>query len=607
MGINKFFNTCLLLVAFLVLPQLLSAQEPEQRRIDGQDYLVHTVAPGNTLFAISKAYSADIQAIKAANPGADVNLGIGQELLIPMSAINKREARRSDVRTDGEFLLHTVQRKETLFSISRLYGLTVKDITALNPDAVGSLSTGMVLTIPVQLSTTAKEKYLEPARNDSFYVHQVMPGETVYSISKQYGISTDSLFSANPQYRDGLPVDAWLTIPKYKEEFLEITTPATPGEIRHTTWERGKPYNIVLMLPFELQQNDSLAKSLMPGSPLGMLTEIALDFYRGARIALDSLAARGFNADVSVVDLGDDLVAAREALRTPALQEAHLIIGPMHRGSLGVVSEHAKKNHIYLVSPNNFSNQIFSENPYFFRATASRETMLKYLANFVAIQHTKHNVLMVSSESPKDWPERKLFKQHYNAALANFPNHQRDSLLSITKRNISSEQVERFLRKDTLNVLVVPSNDPAFVSDFVMRLLPFQRQGYRIQLYGLDQWVRFDNIDAEYKNRFNLRLVVPNHLDYSNDHLITFLEKYREAYNTEPGGRGYGFQGYDLTMFFGMALLNNGPSFIDKTDVISAEGAMGSYRFGKTSNGVDFENKSVLMVEYDNYRIKRIN
>ncbi len=604
--LGVFFLTVLL----LGLAPVASGQDYPQRSISGQDYYIYTVEPGNTLFGVARSFSIAVNDLKKANPGADQGLEIGQEVWVPINAIDRRKARKSDIRTDGEYLSHTVQRKETLFSIAKLYGVSTKDITDLNPDAAQSLATGAVLSIPIQRSTTVKEEYLEPAKNDTFMVHQVQKGETLYSISKRYDLNTDSLLKFNTGLSETLSVGSWIVIPKYNESYAaKIDSLAIAN--RKVTYdmpsgERSK-YNLTLALPFDVQNNDSIAHTLRHGRGLGVISEIALEFYRGALLALDSLERMGFNAKVTVIDLSDDLVTARESTRRKEVNEAHLIIGPMHKGSLAVMSEMSQKNKAYLVSPNSFSNEVFGDNPYLFRANASRETMLKYLANFVAINHRKHNVLMVSSESPKDWPERKLFKQYYNEALGTFPNSFRDSVASVTKKNFNADNAPTWLKKDTLNVLVLPTNELAFISDFLTRLITLERSGYRIQVYGLDQWLKFDNIEAEYKNRFNLRIVVPGYVDYSTEHVISFLEKYRAKYSTEPGPRGYGFQGFDLTMYFCKALMNHGLDFGSKTNDIEMQGVTGNYRFGRTSTGKDFENKSVLILEYDDYEIKRIN
>lgn len=611
MGMTQFFSKITPLVFAVLLTACAAAQDFPKRSVDGKDHYVYTVEPGNTLFAISRSFSVSIESLKQANEGLDEGLEIGREILIPLNAIDKRSARRSDVKTDGEYLMHTVQRKETLFGIAKMYGVTVKDVAELNPDQSVKMSPGMVLRIPVRRSLSVDEAYLEPARNDTFKVHLTAKGETPFSIAKSYGISVDSLAKANPGILENLPVETWITVPVYNDAYLLRLEEQSAASIPKAEYDMPSgvrdEYRIALMLPFELQYNDSVGEMIERGKDLYILTEIALEFYRGVLLAVDSLEKAGLRARIKVYEVGEDLVSARDVIKKIESDKADLVIGPMHKASLALISEYSNKNKFYLVSPNSFSNEVFEDNPYLFRATSSRETLLKYLANFIAVNHRGHNVMMVNSESPKDWPHRKLLKRYYNEAGAIFPNAFRDSLASVTKKMLTAEDAGKYLRKDTLNVLIVPSNELAFVSDLVTKLVRLEREGYPIQVYGLDQWVKYDNIEAAYKNRFKLRLVVPNFVDYEAENVIDYLEQYRSEYKTEPSKFGYGFQGYDLAMYFGGMLLTHGLDFGLHTGGEAMEGVMGSYRFGRSVTGKDFENKSVLIIEYDDYSIKRVN
>lgn len=586
-----------------------TAQNYPERTRNGEKYYVYHVQPGNTVYAIAKQFSVKPSDIIAVNPDAKDGLSIGEEILIPIDKIDKKTARKTDIKVEGDALMHTVQKKETLFSISRMYGVNINDLIDANPGKTQNLHTGVVLRIPVEKSQTALEQYLEPARNDTFMVHQVERGETAYSLAKHYGIPLDSLNRANGDFKTGIRVGQWIVIPKYNEEFLagiDTLGPDTSGMGMTYPDELKKRYTLGIMLPFELALNDSLDKSLEDGSQLYVLTEIALDYYRGAQIALDSLKRLGLNADVYVYDVGEDIVRTRETIRRPEIRNMDMVFGPMHKTSLALVSEKSKENQFYLVSPNSFSNEVFEENPYLMRGTATTETMIRYLANYVAIQHQKNNVLMVNSQNAKEWPLREAFIVNYNKAVGTFPNVFSDSIRSVTIDFTKPENVSRWLREDTLNVLVVPSTSLAFVSDFMTRLSRIDKS-YRVQVYGMDNWLKFDNIDAVYKNRFHLRLVAPTFVDYDAERVVSFLKEYRKRYGMEPSQYDYGFLGFDLTLFFGKCLLNDGLAFPKDFDTTEMKGTAGNYRFGRSVKGKEFENKEVYILEYDNFDIRIIN
>ncbi|MGB6035989.1 MAG: LysM peptidoglycan-binding domain-containing protein, partial [Cryomorphaceae bacterium] len=527
----------LLVAAMAFFASYSVAQDYAQRSIDGNDYYLYYVEPGNTLYAISKMFSVPVDALVTANPSAEEGLEIGQEILVPVKEVDRRAARKKEVKVDGDVILHTVQKKETFFSISKNYGVSVNELMELNPEYAQTLSTGVTLKIPSAKSTKVQDKFLEPARNDSFIVHQVQAGETIYSLAKQYEISQDSLLSMNPDLALGVKKDQYLVIPAYNSSFTKLRAEREEQKLLDELdipVGREDVYEMALMLPFELELNDSLELALKKGNELYILTEIALEYYRGTRLALDSLAKLGLNVNLHVYEVGEDIVKTREILKRPEIRNMDMIFGPMHKASLALVSDLAIKEKIYLVSPNSFSKEVFEDNPYLLRVSTSRETMLRYLATFIAINHQDHNVLMLNSESPRDWPMRKEFIYNYNSAVSTFNNIYSDSLRSVTKEMFNREggvgTIAEFLRKDTLNVIVVPSNDLAFVSDAMSRISLLEND-YKIQVYGLNDWIKYENIEAEYKNRLRLRLVVPSFVNYDSPKTKSFLKNYRKEYS----------------------------------------------------------------------------
>jgi LysM repeat protein len=126
-------------------------------------------------------------------------------------------------KKDGKiFVIHKVDPKETLFSISRKYGASVDEIKKYNPEAAAGLKVGQVIRIPskaiaskaventpVKAQTT--QTAVNPATNPK--THKVAAKETLYSISKKYGVSVDELKKANPGIESGLKLGQSLNIP----------------------------------------------------------------------------------------------------------------------------------------------------------------------------------------------------------------------------------------------------------------------------------------------------------------------------------------------------------------------------------------------------------
>jgi len=90
----------------------------------------HTVQPKETLYRISKQYDVSIEDIVAANNISDpTKINKGERLLIPSENYNER-ARKGEFVSRG--IYHVVQARETLYRISKDYGVSLDAIKRAN-------------------------------------------------------------------------------------------------------------------------------------------------------------------------------------------------------------------------------------------------------------------------------------------------------------------------------------------------------------------------------------------------------------------------------------------------------------------------------------------
>lgn len=127
-----------------------------------------------------------------------------------------------------DFVTHLVLGKETLYSISKKYGITMETICELNPILkTENLKKGIKLKIPnqeniqfvapISESTITKDPNTEVVADANIsedVVHKVLPKETLYRIAKKYGVTVSELEKLNPGIENGLPVDYLLIIKK---------------------------------------------------------------------------------------------------------------------------------------------------------------------------------------------------------------------------------------------------------------------------------------------------------------------------------------------------------------------------------------------------------
>ncbi len=174
----------LVLLGFSYVSPTVPADSIGIETINGKVVVVHKVDAGETLYALSRRYGTTVDEILKFNPAADGGLEIGQIVKVPYVRAVKQ------VTTSG--YVHRVAEKETLFSISRQYGISVDDIKSWNKLSGNSLSVGQELVIK---KSTPVERPTVPAMTSIAGVHTVEAKETLYSISKAYNVSIDQLKS----------------------------------------------------------------------------------------------------------------------------------------------------------------------------------------------------------------------------------------------------------------------------------------------------------------------------------------------------------------------------------------------------------------------------
>lgn len=209
------------MIKFLILSGL-SFFSPEIKKdsigletINGKVFIVHKVDAGETLYAISKRYGVTIEQIVAQNPAADGGLEVDQILKVPYVP--------RTVKPVAQGKKHVVAEKETLFSISRLYGVTVDDIKKWNNLTDNALSLGQELVIKNQ--TTIQPVNAGTSPRTAKVTHTVAAKETMYSITRQYGITVEQLREWNGLQNDELKVGQTLFVSQPMNDAVKQSTP----------------------------------------------------------------------------------------------------------------------------------------------------------------------------------------------------------------------------------------------------------------------------------------------------------------------------------------------------------------------------------------------
>ncbi|MFV0145002.1 LysM peptidoglycan-binding domain-containing protein [Empedobacter falsenii] len=117
---------------------------------------------------------------------------------------------------------HTVQAKETVYGISKQYGVSQEELYKANPKIEkNGIHPGDLIVIPTkgtatnQPTETNNSTQHVTTSDDNYQYITIEPKETVYNLTKKYSISEETLYSLNPQIKErGLEIGDVIKLPK---------------------------------------------------------------------------------------------------------------------------------------------------------------------------------------------------------------------------------------------------------------------------------------------------------------------------------------------------------------------------------------------------------
>ncbi len=582
------------LAFLLLLLRPIDSSAQETRTIDGKRFTIHTVEAGQTLFAIGRSYAVPVDALVAANPEAKAGLRIGQELLVPMYAVVRREARSAPtLLTDGE-LMHTVARKETLFGIARTYGLHINDLLERNPDLnTSGLREGMEVVIPVAVRTDPKDVALRPAEHEESFDHQVAHGETLYSLGQRYGVAPERIQAANAGLPEGLKAGQIIRVPRIPG----VEPPPAPRPVAAAP---GRPYRIGLLLPFALDRNDSLRANAMveQGKPLHEATRIAAQFYAGARLALEEAEAGGLMAEVTVLDMGEDPRTWNPVLKRAEIFDMELCIGPFHRSAIEQLARAALQAHVVCPVPQ--SNKVILGNPNVSKVSVSRPDLIRQTGRYVAQRHARDQIILLRPDIHADREAQEQMARTLTEALADQPSRLRDSVMVARPGRRDLGDLPGKLSKDRLNVIVAPSFDLEFVTNLVGKLKPLAAR-HRIVLVGMDSWLAMESVAAADLDMLGFLFASPTWVDHEDPRVQAFTHAFRERFGQDVDE--YAFLGFDVTRFYLKALAQLGTSFSTRLNEVHTDPLHMGFRMSRTGPENGYRNEYAVMLQQKELRL----
>ncbi|MCX7986238.1 MAG: LysM peptidoglycan-binding domain-containing protein [Bacteroidales bacterium] len=525
--------------------------------IGGKTYFLHTVKKGQTLFSIARAYKCTVNEILQENPNLTEEIKVDQIIKIPF------KEKISEVTGKSNEVIHTVMPGQTLFSIARMYGVSVSDIKTTNQLTSDTLKVSQQLIIPVYktLSETTPSNIPSAVTSSQYIIHRVQEGETLFSLAKKYGTTVEKIIALNPEQREAIKIGSDLKIPT--ENITTFSCDSLTFSIK------DKSFIISLLLPFfadkteqmsEEEENQDFPHNLKKTDDnFPPVVMNFIEFYQGILLAVEDMKKEGLNIELNVYDTGKGLDKIKNIISLPAFQKSNLILGPVFSEQIPIVADFSRKTHIPVVLPVTSIDSFEQQTPELFQVFSGPKGEIEQLISTLSSDSIR-NILVVYNGK-----ENQQLNQQVRNLLSSTQKFSSKSIKEFYVYNYDFKDLLAQLDSTTTNHVVSFSTDEVFVASLLGQL-ETRLLYYPIRTYGRSEWLAFNSVDINYFYNQQLTCFSNFYVDYEKEKVLKFLKKYRLRFSTEPiRNSKYGFNycmlGYDLAQYFAIAWVNAGRNF----------------------------------------------
>lgn len=487
-----------------------------------------------------------------------------------------------------KYTIHDVAKGETLYSLSRKYGVTVDEIKSVNDILAAGLKAGQRIKIPVA-------KAEEPAvEQKSVRLHKVVRGETLYSLSKLNDLTVEELRAANPHIRKGLKAGQLIEIPlkrvveqsapapaptpapapqaeQPKVEQPKVEQPQTDATTGVTTpvaeMQKEEPAKVEQVALRTLKQGERAKVALL--LPLGSEErpqQNYLDFYRGFLIGLDSVRMAGHSVSLELHNTAHDYHRVEQIISSGALNEVDLVVGPVYEDELIPVATALQGKGTPIVSP--LANLTQTTSSAVFQMSPSPSSKLDKVRGL--FDGTKRVVIISTDKIDKEFDaevrgmlkdtanivEHKYIYEH--PSVIEKREKEREKMREaglVVDDTPSPSDMSPLLRGDQPTVIVVTADNEievdrilAAIASANIALTARSQKVVPFVVYGNNRWNRYRNIDRAILFSNNVTMLSTYHARRSETVIRSFDSRFVKEFGTLPSL--YAYRGYDAAVVF---------------------------------------------------------
>ena len=575
---------------------------------------MHTVTQGQGLYSISRMYGVTEDEIIRLNPGSEKVIRAGEELKIPV----KRNP------TSGKF--HTIQKGETLFRLSVENRISVKELCDANPGlSAENFKIGQVITIPAPSDQDPLASTLEHAGDETpkeikeavqtiltdtatyRTTHVVKKRETIFRITRTYGITQEEFLEANPEYKyNKLKQGAVVKIPFSRDEIAKRNKRINDAQDRMQSIPDSTLFSMneskskdtdgiitaALILPFSLDDSTTTLQKQM------------IEFYQGMLLALDRLKNEGVSVNLKVFDSQADGTSVQPLLDSGDMDDVDIVFGPRWTNQITEVARWSTAHQVPLVLPMNAAADDVFNNPYVYQLNTPQSYFNQEIYNHFLEQFPDPNVIILDADEYR----RNEFIDGLKTVLTDH---------SIPYSTIMVDTAYQVLM-DTLvpykqNIMIInsPSSGPLNTMLPVLQLITRLKApevethlfGYpEYQIYAADHLDELYEVDTWFYSWFYTNNMLRESVDFNALFRRSFSRQMMVSY---PSFASYG---YDTGYYFLKGLSVFGKDFENHLNDFQTDPVQMGFKFERVNNWGGFINRKVFFVHFsNNYKVEKID
>lgn len=544
---------------------------------------------------------------------------------------------KDKVKIDGKvFYSHIVMERQTLYSISKAYNVSIEDIQKYNPAiAENGLRKNDIINIPVVEMPQQKEKESEPEVQAVQQQYQPQPQEQIQakpqeqtyeqtpsgvrkhtvkwyedlgSIASKYGVSQEALMAANGLKDKKVRNRQVLTIPA-QEEYAEAEAetiaeePATENEesmdeesseldqyssdstfldeLLAYLWK--SPVNATLILPFKATGTTASRNHM--------------DFYSGALLAAKEMKDNGIDLHLNVYDIA----AGAAGIPSGELRDSDLIIGPVSTEDITQIINMVGGSCPVISPLDQKAEKLTSTYRNLIQAPSSQYAQFTDIAQWVMEdRQAEDRVVVISEKEARQNDAGRALKAIIDRNEVPYTPFS----YSILEGRDIQQRLEGVMTTKGINRVVIASESEAFVNDAVRNLNLIVHNKYQVVLYAPAKIRTFETIEVENFHNTSLHASLTYNIDYEDRNVQDFIRRYRAMFNTEP--TQFAYQGYDLAKYFvGLAskYQKGWTSHLEEED---AQMLQSSFKFRSNGDG-GYVNNGIRRIIYGkDYQIEEV-